>query len=130
MWGDVPKEELLQLHYRIMGFDEAPYPQVRETGLTRDFVFRESKRAMEGARGHDTAILAGIDVDIPVLALDLGSSPPERAARRTRAQVTSAVRQAFQAGVHSIVVSREYTEMQLENLSGVGDAIRELGVRT
>jgi hypothetical protein len=103
---------------------------VRETGLSADFVFRESKRAMEGARGSRTSILSGIDVDIPVLALDLGSADPSQAVRRTRAGVSAAVRQAFRAGVHGIVVSREYTEMQLENLSGVGDAIREMGLRT
>jgi hypothetical protein len=130
MWGDVPKDELLQLHYRLMNYDEAPYPRVRETGLKRDFVFRESKRAMEGARGSRTSILSGIDVDIPVLALDLGPAKPSQVARRTRRDVSEAVRQAFQAGVDGIVVSREYTEMQLENLSGVGDAIRELGLRT
>jgi hypothetical protein len=130
MWADVPPEELLQLHYRLMNYDEAPYHRLREAGLKRDFVFRESKRAVEGARGSATAILSGIDVDIPVLDLDRGAVPPSQVARRTREDVGRAVRQAFRAGVHGIVVSREYTEMQLENLSGVGDAIRELGVRT
>jgi hypothetical protein len=130
MWGDVPPEELLQLHYRLMNYDEAPYQRLRQTGLKRDFVHRESKRAVEGARGSGTAILSGIDVDIPVLPLDLGPVQPSEAARTTRGDVREAVRQAFQAGVDGIVVSREYTEMQLENLSGVGDAIRELGLRT
>lgn len=130
MWADVPKDELLQLHYRLMGYEEAPYPQVRETGLKRDFVFRESRRAMDAARGTNTAILAGIDVDIPVLPLDLGGTDPSKAARRTRGDVAASVRQAFQAGVDGIVVSREYTEMQLDHLSGVADAIRALSVRT
>lgn len=130
MWGDVPRGELLQLHYRLMNYDEAPYDRVRQAGLKRDFVSRESKRAMEGARGSRTLILSGIDVDIPVLALDLGPAKPSEVARCTRQDVRAAVKQAFQAGVHGIVVSREYTEMRLENLSGVGDAIRELGLRT
>jgi hypothetical protein len=130
MWGDVPREELLQLHYRLMNYDEAPYDRLRRTGLKHDFVYRESRRAMEGARGSRTLILSGIDVDIPVLPLDLGPSKPSEVARSTRQDVRAAVKQAFQAGVHGIVVSREYTEMQLENLSGVGDAIRELGLRT
>ena len=70
-------------------------------------------------------VLAGIDVDIPILKLDLGASDPAKASRSTREDVRAAVRQALQAGVHGIVVSREYTEMQLENLSGVGDALRD-----
>jgi len=130
VWGDVPPDELLQFHYRVMGFSEDPYPRVRRTGLKRDFVARETRRVVEGARGSRTQILAGIDVDIPVLKVDLGASAASEASRSTRQDVHAAVRQTFQAGAHGIVVSREYTEMQLDNLSGVGDAIRELGLKT
>jgi hypothetical protein len=129
MWGDVPRGELLQLHYRLMNYDEAPYERVRQAGLKGDFVYRESKRAMEGARGSRTLILAGIDVDIPVLSLDLGPFKPTEVSKGTRQDVKQAVMQAFRGGVNGIVVSREYTEMTLENLSGVGDAIRELGLK-
>jgi hypothetical protein len=113
-----------------MNYDEAPYERVRQAGLKGDFVYRESKRAMEGARGSQTRILAGIDVDIPVLSLDLGPYKPTEVSKGTRQDVKQAVTQAFRGGVHGIVVSREYTEMTLENLSGVGDAIRELGLKT
>lgn len=130
VWGDVPAEDVLQFHYRVLGFSEDPYPKVRRTGLKREFVARETRRVVEGARGSRTQVLAGIDVDIPVLKLDLGASAASEAARSTRQDVRAAVRQAFQAGADGIVVSREYTEMQLENLSGVGDAIRELGLKT
>jgi hypothetical protein len=130
IWGDVPPDELLRFHYRVLNYDEAPYPAVRKTGLKHDFVFRESKRAVEGARGSKTRILAGIDVDIPILKADLGSASPSEASRCTRQDVRAAVTQAFKAGVHGIVISREYTEMELEHLSGVGDAVRELGVQT
>lgn len=127
MWGDVPPDELLRFHYRVLGYSGEAYPQVRRTGLKRDFIARETARVVEGARGSRTQILAGIDVDIPVLKLDLGGSAPSEASRSTRQDVRAAVVQAFQAGAHGIVVSREYTEMELDNLSGVGDAIRELG---
>jgi hypothetical protein len=40
------------------------------------------------------------------------------------------VKQAFRADVPGLILSREYTELQLENLSGVGDAIRELNLQT
>jgi hypothetical protein len=33
---------------------------------------------------------------------------------------------AFRAGAPGIILSRKYSEMRLANLSGAGDAIREL----
>jgi hypothetical protein len=130
MFGDLPPEEILQFHYRVLNYNEAPLDKVRQTGLKNDFVYRESKRAMDGARGTKAMILPGIDVDIPVWQLDMGKTPLSEAARTTRQDVKKAVMQAFRAGVPGIVISREYTEMKLENLSGAGDAIRELGLKT
>ena len=130
IWGDIPSEELLQFHYRVLNYDEAPYRELRRTGLYRTFVDRESKRAMDGVGNGKTLVLPGIEVDIPVLKTDLGNAPAKDLARCTRTGVRAVVRQAFRAGVHGIVISREYTEMNPENLSGVGDAIRELGLRS
>ncbi|HEV2663587.1 MAG TPA: hypothetical protein VG324_01665 [Blastocatellia bacterium] len=130
MFGDLPPEEILQFHYRVLNYDEAPLDRVRQTGLKNDFVYRESKRAVDGARGAKTLILPGIDVDIPVWQLDMGKTPLSEAARTTRQDVKKVVMQAFQAGAPGIVISREYTEMKLENLSGAGDAIRELRLKT
>jgi hypothetical protein len=98
--------------------------------LKKDFVYRQSKRALDGARGTKAMILPGIDVDIPVGQLDMGPEAIATAARTTRTDVKNAVIQAFKAGAPGIVVSRDYAEMKLENLSGVGDAIRELGLAT
>jgi hypothetical protein len=129
LWGDVPPDELLQFQYRLLNYDEAPYAEVRKAGLYRSFVYRESKRAMDGARGTAVKILPGIEIDIPVLRADMaGSSGP--VARCTRNGVKDMIKQAFQAGVDGVVISREYTEMKQENLSGVGDALRELGLNT
>jgi hypothetical protein len=130
MFGDLPPEEILQFHYRVLNYDEAPLDKVRQTGLKNDFVYRESKRAVEGARGTKAMILPGIDVDIPVWQLDMGKAPLALATRSTRADVKKAVMQAFGAGAPGIVISREYCEMKLDNLSGAGDAIRELGLKT
>ena len=35
--------------------------------------------------------------------------------------------EAFRAGVQGIVISRKYSEMRLDSLSGVGDALKQLG---
>ncbi len=129
VWGDVPPDELLQYHYRVLNYDEAPYKDVRRAGLYRSFVYRESKRAMDGARGTAVSILPGIEIDIPLMRADLAGAPSE-VARCTRKGVKDVVKQAFRAGVPGIIISREYTEMHPENFSGVGDAIRELGLKT
>jgi hypothetical protein len=129
MWGDVPPAELLQYHYRVLNYEEAPYQEVRRAGLYRSFVYRESKRAMDSAGGTAVKILPGIEIDIPVMRADMsGGVGP--VARCTRQGVSEVIKQAFRAGVPGVVLSREYTEMSPENLSGVGDAIRELGLRT
>jgi hypothetical protein len=46
----------------------------------------------------------------------------------TREGVKASTEAAFRAGVNGIVISRKYSEMRLDHLSGVGDAIKELGV--
>ena len=128
VWGDVPPDELLQYHYRVLNYDEAPYKDVRRAGLYRSYVYRESKRAMDSVRGTPVLILPGIEIDIPLLRADGGD--PAQAVHCTRESVREIVEQAFRADVPGIIISREYTEMRPENLSGVGDAIRELGLKT
>jgi hypothetical protein len=130
LYGDVPAEELAQFHYRVLNYSEAPYSQVRAKGLSPDYVYRESKRAMDHTRGSSTLIFPGIDIDIPVREADLGPLDPAKAARSTRGGIREVIRQAFRPGIAGIVVSRKYSEMRLDCLSGVGDAIRELGLKT
>jgi len=119
IFGDVPKDELLRFHYRVLNYEEAPYGKVQQSGLKNDYVYREAKRAVEGAKGSQTLILPGIDIDIP-------TSQDE--SRSTPADVKAAVKQAFQAGAHGVILSRKYSEMRLANLSAAGEAIKELGL--
>lgn len=129
MYGDLSPEEVLQFHYRVLNYDEAPLSRLPRTGLKNDFVYRQSKRALDGVRGSKAMIFAGVDVDIPIGRMDMGASTGE-VAQTTRTEVKNAVEQAFKAGVPGIVISREYSEMKLDNLSGVGDALKELGLKT
>lgn len=124
IYGDVPPTELLQFHYRVLGYDEAPYERLPPTGLKGDFVYRESKRALAHAAGSKTMILPAMDVDIPILSADLDGRNAAAAARNTRQDVAEAFTQALRAGVPGVIVSREYTEMTPDHLSGVGDAVR------
>ena len=126
MYGDLPPEEVLEFHYRVMNYREVPLARLRQTGLKNDFVYRESQRIMDAARGTNAMMLPGIDVDIPLLAGDMGPADPKAAPQTTRAGVREAVTQAFKAGVPGIVLSREYCDMKFEHLAGVRDAVREL----
>jgi hypothetical protein len=124
IYGDVPPEELLQFHYRVLGFTGVPYDQLRLGPIGGDYVYRESKRSVEGAAG--TPVWAGIDVDIPIQSDDVGRQKSSTVGKSTRATVKEAASQAFRAGVQGLVISRKYSEMRLDSLSGVGDAIKEL----
>jgi hypothetical protein len=129
LYGDVPPERLLQFHYDVLNLQEAPYERVRETGLSAAYVHRETRRALASAGGA-VPVYTGIDVDIPLSDTDLGGLDGSKAVRHTRGSVREAVTQAFLAGAPGIVISRKYSEMRLDTLSGVGDAIRELGLAT
>ncbi len=126
VYGDMPSEEMAQFHYRVLNYlNEAPYPQVSEAGLSADYVYREVKRALDGRGADGAKILAGIDVDIPLSDLDIvEGATEEAAAKTTRQRVFEATKEALRAGADGIVISRKYSEMKLENLSGIGDAVR------
>lgn len=126
LYGDLPLAEVAQFNYRVLNYqNEAPYPQVSEAGLSADYVYRECKRALDGRGEGGAKILAGIDVDIPLSRLDIvDGASREKAAVTTRARVREATKEALRAGSDGIVISRKYSEMKLDNLSGIGDAVR------
>ena len=119
LFADVPREELLEFEYRVMNYQERPYREIPATGLSADYVYRETKRAVEGAAGTKTQIWPGIDIDIPTGQKNSKSTPQG---------AKDAVLAAFRAGAHGVLLSRKYSEMRLANLSGAGEAIRELGL--
>ena len=128
IYGDVPPAELLQFHYRVFNYREATYEAVRKKGLGPDYVYRESTRAVRARGGGAVPILTGIDVGIPIRGQDLGGDKGTSVVLTTRQGVKAATQAALRAGVDGIVISRKYSEMHLDHLSGVGDAIKELGV--
>jgi hypothetical protein len=117
-YGDVPRDELLQFHYRVLGYgDEGTYDQIPRTGFSSDYVLRETKRARAGLTGTKTSLWPGIDIDIPTAA-DHSKSTPKG--------TKDAVLAAFSGGAGGVILSRKYSEMKLTNLAGAGAAIREL----
>ena len=119
LYGDLTKQQLTEFTYEVMGYKERSYDEIAYTGLSADYVFRETKRAMEGVAGTKTQIWPGLDIDIPT---------EENHSKRTPQSVKDAVAAAFRAGAPGVILSRKYSEMRLANLSGAGDAIRELKI--
>jgi TAT (twin-arginine translocation) pathway signal sequence len=117
LYGDLSKQGRLDFNYAVMGLKERSYEQIPYSGLSADYVYRETKRALEGVAGTKTQIWSGIDIDIP--------TEPNHS-KRTPQSVKEAVLAAFRAGAPGVILSRKYSEMRLANLSGAGDAIREL----
>lgn len=119
LYADLSKQSLLDFNYAVMGFKEGSYDQIPRTGLSADYVYRETKRALVGVAGTKTLIWPGIDIDIPTES-DHSKCTPQ--------SVKEAVLAAFRAGAPGVILSRKYSEMRLADLRGAGDAIRELKV--
>ncbi len=119
LYGDLSKQELTEFTYEVMHFKEGSYKQIPYTGLSADYVYRETQRALEGVAGTKTQIWSGIDVDIP--------TEPSNS-KRTPQSVKEAVLAAFHAGASGVILSRKYSEMRIAHLSGAGEAIRELNL--
>jgi hypothetical protein len=121
IYGDVPGQELLDFHYRVMDYKkEKSLADIPKAGLTADYVYQEAKRAREALNTAmaKTQLWPGIDIDIPTAAASSKSTP----------QVTKdAVLAAFRAGSDGVLLSRKYSEIKLANLRGAGAAIKELG---
>jgi hypothetical protein len=118
LFHDLDPEEVLRVHYAVLGYDERALSELPAGGLSPDYVARETRRVREGVAGR-AAIYPGIDVDIPIGKGQKRTAP---------ADVRAAVKAAFSAGADGIILSRKYSEMRLANLSAAGEALREAGV--
>ena len=116
VFGDVPKAEMLQFESRIMDISEAPLERLATAGLSADYVYRDTKRALDDVAGTKTAIWPGIDIDVPAAR-----------ARCTPESVRAATAAALRAGAQGVLLSRAYLEMKPENLRGAGQALEEFG---
>jgi hypothetical protein len=114
--GELSLDTSLGLYYDLFGYDRRAEPSLAELGrrgFTADYVYRETKRSVASANGK-TKIYTGVGFDVP-------GSPPDDPEEIYRATLN-----AFAAGAHGIVVSREYEEMKVEHLRAVGRAYREV----
>ena len=117
--GDLPPALANTVLQAQLGYAEAPYDQLAATGFSAAYVERETRRSAAAVAGHPVQIWPGVDIDVPV-------EPGE--SQCTPESVASAVKAAFTGGAQGIILSRNYTEMKPENLSGAGKALNELGI--
>ncbi|HWA08619.1 MAG TPA: hypothetical protein VG838_04045 [Opitutaceae bacterium] len=129
IFGDLGKQQLLDFEYSVMDLKEKSYaeivggpaaPSTVKGGPRRmfapfssDYVYRETKRAVEGVAGSNTRICPGLGIDV-----QQQSSTPEG--------VRDCVHAIFRAGGVGMVISTSHAAMKPENLSAVGAALREL----
>jgi hypothetical protein len=116
LFADLAPEQVLEFTYGVQQYHDQPLDKLAAAGLSTDYVARETKRALAGA-GPKLQIWPGIDIDIPTSATSKKTQPDD---------VYQAVKAAFQAGAHGVLLSRKYSEMKLDNIRGAGRAIREL----
>jgi len=116
VFRDVPKEELIRFNNHLLNYgNEASLEQLPSAGLSSDYVFRETQRALAGVK-KNCRILPGIDVNIPTGKNSRKASPDDTYA---------ATLSAFKAGADGVILSRKYSEMWLANLDAAGRAIRD-----
>lgn len=121
VFHDMTPQEFAPWFYKMMGYEAAPYDQLRAAGLPASYVGEETRRAVEQVRG-EVAIYPGIDINVPVLGRD--AKPGDK---KTRPEdVSQAIHAAFGAGASGVVLAREYVEMWLENLTAAGNTLREV----
>ena len=121
VFGDLPQPMALEVLYRFLNYSgEAPFDRVMKTGLSADYVKRETSRCVNDVRGTAVQVWPGIDIDVPV---------PAGCSQCTAEGVKAAVIGAFEGGAPGVILSRNYPEMVPEHLSGAGAALDELGLR-
>ena len=112
VFRDVPLEELMQFNNHLLNYaNEASLNNLAAAGLSSDYVYRETQRALSGVQGR-CKIFPGIEIGI-------GSR------QATPQETYDATMAAFRAGAQGIILSRKYSEMQLANLSAAGRAVRD-----
>ncbi len=116
VFHDVPKDELARLHNAWLGYENEPTLRELPTkGMSADYVFRETKRALDDVQGK-CRIYPGIDIDIPTSANEKQTSPDD---------VYAATMAGLKAGADGVLFSRKYSEMRLANLAAGAKAVRD-----
>jgi hypothetical protein len=116
IFGDLSHQQMLDFEYSVMGLKEKSYAELKGRPAPRfssDYVYEETKRAVDGVAGTNTRITPGLGINIQE-----HNSTPE--------SVRDCIEAIFRAGGRGLVLSTAYSAMGPENLSAVGATLREL----
>jgi hypothetical protein len=136
VFGDLSRQQMLDFEYSVMDFKEKPYAEIigrsasdyhsqlqeqpingtpggKFERFSSDYVYRETRRAVDGVAGSQTRICPGLGIDV-----QLQNSTPE--------SVRDSVQAIFRGGGTGLVISTSHAAMRPENLSAVGATLREL----
>ena len=140
LFADADPDDVYPLMMKLLQLDEGAYEKLPQSGFSAEYVRRETARAVKGVAGQ-SAIYPGIDIDIPVGKPAERLEPSGHVGRTnwdategdltqcSRESVRDAVLAAFDGGAEGVVLSRKYSEMKLDNLSGAGEAMQRLASR-
>jgi hypothetical protein len=118
---DVSPEEFTPMMYKFLGMNEAPWNELVEKGLDPDtYVYGQCADAVRGVEGK-VPVYMGIGVDAPVSSANQARCTPDIVRRSVLA--------TYQAGGKGVVFSPSYAGMNLANLDGAAEALRELGLK-
>lgn len=115
IFRDSNTEQLLPVYYAMMGYHEGTREHIIPGGLSPDYVTASTKRILTDVQGR-TQVYPGVDIDVPTDNGEKHTAPSD---------VSQAVKVAIAAGAQGVVLSRDYSEMHLENLAAAGEGLRE-----
>jgi len=115
--GDFNNDEATRMLYKILQLDEPDFDKLINTGFSAEYVKNETARTVL-AMGPEVEVYPGIGVGVQGIG-ELEITPED---------AKEAVRAAYRGGATGITISRNYSELMLENLAAVGDALDELGI--
>ena len=117
---DVTPEEMTPIMYKFLGLNEAPWGELVQKGLDPDtYVYGQCADAVRGVEGK-VPVYMGIGVDAPRSRADQAICTPDIVRRSVLA--------TYAAGGKGVVYSPAYAGMELPNLDGGAQALKELGL--
>lgn len=115
IFRDLSNDMTLEINNSFQNYANVPsLSELHIKGLPPDYVFRETKRALDSVNGK-VKIYSGIEIDIPAVPENKQTSPED---------VKASTMAALNAGAEGVIFSRKYSEMFLANISGGGDAVK------
>ena len=120
IFRDLTPQELTPIMYKLLGLNEAPWDELVQKGMDPDtYVYGQCADAVRGVKGK-VPVYMGIGVDAPRTRADQAVCTPDIVRRSVLA--------TYSAGGKGVVYSPAYAGMNLTNLDGGAEALKELGL--